>query len=223
MPTISKNNIRINHKEIVKDYSITVMYSQDLMFYAVIPDEFKAIVRHLDDEQRNNLFIKTKYKTAKDRHQTERAHDSIVHGTSEGECITRIRKCLEEIVGKSITQVKVIIVFYNPTHNTRYNKEHPQIGFQFGLTYAIETSLSGKKVYSTYNEYDSFGETKLTRHELNLWNQAAIIIPDTEANRETLEYLYNAMKALNEKLASFTSTPDKLLEFIASNIKLISQ
>ncbi len=60
------------------------------------------------------------------------------------------------------------------------------------------------------------------RKEINIWNSATTIIPDTPENRATLENLYNAFQGLNEKLKSFMQTPETLIEFIQSNVKLLN-
>lgn len=227
MPKISNNPMSIYHKDIKKDYTIVVMYNQDYAFYAVIPPEFNDIVHHLSEPECKELFIQKKYTTKRGYRDANAKYDPVIAAPSEGECLSRMKKCLESFVDKSVQQRKVIILFYNPKDTTnynehKYNEHHPQIGMQMGLTYATETSVGDKKVYSLYREYEAFGRTNADRKELNLWNKAATIIPDTPENRETLEYLYNALKLLNDKLASFTSTPEKLLEFIQSKVKLLN-
>lgn len=227
MPKISNNHMSIYHKDIKKNYTIVVMYNQEYTFYAVIPPEFKEIVHHLSDTERKDLFIHKKYASKRGSHIVDAAYDAIISATTEGDCLSRMRKCIESLMDKAIQQCKVIILFYNPKdtmnyNEHKYNDQHPQIGLQMGLTYAVETSVGDKKVYSLYREYEAFGEKHVDRKELNLWNKAATIIPDTPENREALEYLYNALKLLNEKLTSFTATPEKLLEFIQSNVKLLN-
>jgi len=49
-----------------------------------------------------------------------------------------------------------------------------------------------------------------------------IIILDTPENRLFLENLYDAINKLREKMTTFLTDPEKLLELIASNQKLLT-
>jgi hypothetical protein len=222
MPKISNNSVLIRHKDIDKRYDIVIMYNQKQHFYSTIPNEFKDVVHHFSEKEMEELFI---VENRIGRYDSKE-YTAIIEAETEAECLFRMKECLKILVGKSIEQRNVIIVFYNPKDNCnyndhRYNKEHPQIGLQFALTYAIETSVGDKKVYSTYDSYEAFGETHINRHEMNLWNTASTIIPDTKENRKTLEQLYINLDKLNNKLKEFTSTPEKMLEFITTNVKML--
>lgn len=226
MPKISTNEINIYHDDIKKALTIVVMYNQKFHFYAEIPNEFYSVVHHLPEDKLTELSIRIMHES-KRWHSVNDPHKKIIVGDSESECLVKMKKCLEFLVDKSVQKRDVIILFYNPKDITNYNEhlmnnEHPMIGLQYGLTYAVETSVGDKKVYSIYTEYEAFGRKNTNRRELSLWNKSSVIIPDTPHNRETLEQLYHALIALNEKLKSFTSTPEKLLEFIQSNIKLLN-
>lgn len=230
MPKISNNQITAYHKDIKKFFDIVVMYNQEHTFYAVIPNQFKSVVHHFDNDKMTELGIDIKYKSKSRRWRSDtnqEDYEYIVSDNSEGSCLSKMKKTLEYLVDKSIEQRKVIILFYNAKDECRYNNhlfnnEHPQIGIQFGLTYAIETKVGENKVYSQYRTIDWFGEPREERTELNLWDSAATIIDDTPENRFTLEALYDAFVKLRDKLTSFTATPEKLLEFIASKQKLLS-
>lgn len=226
MPKISNNSISIYHKEIRKDFSVVVMYNKDHFFYAKIPSEFDDIVNHLSDDQLKELFIVRNYKSRSDRF-SQQNYTSVISADTEDECLARIKKCISALIDKAIKQRDVIIVFYNGEdrmnyNSHRYNDEHQQIGLKFGLTYAIESTVGDKKVYSTYTTYDSFGEDKTVRHEMSLWNEAATIIPDTKENRAMLENLYTNLDKLNNQLKKFTGSEEVMLEFISSNIKLLN-
>lgn len=224
MPKISNNSLRVYHKDISKNYDIVVMYNQKQHFYTNIPVEFKEVVHHLSTSERDTLFI-TENRVGG---INSKEYVQVIEAESEVACLRRMEEALKVIVNKSIEQRNVIIVFYNPKDNTQYNEhihnnEHPQIGLQFGLTYAVETSVGDKKVYSIYSQRELLsGETHTDRKELSLWNKASTIIPDTEENRKTLEQLYTGLVTLNEKLKDFTSTPEKMLEFIATNVKMLN-
>jgi len=227
MAKISNNNIKVWHKDIAKNYDVSINYSQWHHFYAAIPAEFQKITEHLSDEEQKKLFI-VSHKTSKYRSEL---HSHVVEAETEADCLNRITEALKILVDKAIVQRKVIIVFYNPKDTCQYNDHHyndmhPQIGLQFGLTYAIETSVGEKKVYSTYTSYKSpFNEDEeeiVNRHELNLYSKSSVIIPDTDENRVMLEQLYGNLKILIKKLDDFTSTPEKMLEFISSNVKMLN-
>jgi hypothetical protein len=226
MPTISNNSVRVWNKEIDKTYDIVIKYNQKHHFYTNIPESFKEIVHHLTDDEREKMFIQELVKGPYGSNE----YEQIISGETESECLGRIKDCLTVVVDKALVQKKVIIVFYDGAdtvtyNNHRYNNEHPQIGLKFGLTYAIETSVGDKKVYSTYTTRRGIIDDKeiVERHELSLWNKAATIIPDTEENRNALELLYTNLNILNEKMKEFTSTPVRMLEFIATNVKMLTQ
>jgi hypothetical protein len=223
MPKISTNQIQLYHKDIKKNYDIVINYNQKVHFYTIIPDEFKEVVHHLDDELKDGYFITKLLK----RKYDESTYSYVINASSESDCLERTKVCLRALTDKIIEKRNVIIVFYEPNDNMRYNNhlhndEHPQIGLKFGLTYAVETSVGDKKVYSLYSKYEAFGKMNTDRKELNLWNKASTIIPDTPENRVMLEQLYSNLDKLNKKLTEFTSTPDKMLEFISSNIKMLT-
>lgn len=224
MPKISNNSLPIHHKDIKRTFDIVIMYNQEYGFYAEIPSEFHEIVNHLSHEDCQLLFISKKY--AK-KHSMDNKYTSIITSPMEGQCLGRMKDCILKLMDKAITQRDVIIVFFNPKDLTTYNNhvhnlEHPQIGMQFGLTYAVETSVGEEKVYSIYPE-GGYVESciRKERKEISLYDKASTIIPDTPQNRETLEKLYTAFVVLNERLKEFTSSPEKLLKMISSNTKLL--
>lgn len=227
MAKISNNRIQVYHKDIEKDYDIVIMYNQWHHFFAVIPAEFQQIIHHFSEEENRKLSIVnqriSKYKVLPDSY--------VIESETEGDCLSKTKDALKVLVDKSIQQRKVIIVFFNPKdvcqyNNHEYNKEHQQIGLQFGLTYAVETSVAEKKVYSTYTSYKSpFNDEEepiVNRHEIQLWNKASIIIPDTPDNRIMLEQLYSNLITLIGRLKEFTSSSEKMLEFISSNVKMLN-
>lgn len=227
MPKISNHRIQVLHKDIKEWYDITVMYNQEFKFYGVIPDVFNLIVKHLSKDEMDKLNITKRFAKGSRSNSVNDDFDAIVYSTTEKECVQLLKDALLVLVGKKIVKTNVIIVFFNPKDNCQYgemqyNKEHPQIGMQFGLTYAVETSVGDKKVYSVYTEYETFGRKEVVRKEISLWNSSTTIIPDTKESRITLEEIYNAIHLLNTKLKEFTSTPEKLLGLIDSKIKLLN-
>lgn len=226
MPKISSNSISVYNKDIKKRFEVTVMYNQKYLFYAAIPVEFKDIINHLSETERIDFNIVIDYKSKYER-SANSPYEAYVKADSEAQCLDRIKKVLEELIIISITKRDVIILFYNPKDVVNYNEhkmnnEHPMIGLQLGLTYAVETSVGEQKVYSVYEEYKTASYSTKERRQLNLYNKASTIIPDTPENRLKLEQLYEALRILNIKLSEFTSSSDKLLEFISGNVKLLT-
>lgn len=225
MPKISRNDMTIHHADIKKYFEVEIMYNQENLFYAKIDPSFDELFDHATHAKLNEFKATRFYKSSRYR-LTNGPYSRIVKGDTESECLSNIRKFYEHFLTETIQKRDVIIVFYNPKDTTnyqqhKYNDAHPQIGMQFGLTYAVETTSGDKKVYNQYKTFDSFGEQIIQRTELSLWNKASVIIDDTPGNREFLEGLYKALFTLNEKLAQFTATPDDLLNLIANNQKLL--
>lgn len=220
--------MRVFHEDIQKNFDIVVMYNKDHHFYAKIPVEFKDILDHLSDAETQKFEIFRKWKSKSARfYANSKDYDFIITSETEEECLEIMKKCLMSLIGKSIKKRDVIIVFFNPDYTCqynehKYNKDHPQIGLQFGITYAVESTVGDKKVYAVYTKYNAFNEERINRQEINLWNKAATIIPDTEENRFMLEQLYQNLQKLTKKLTEFTKTPEDMIKFITSNVKMLT-
>ncbi len=225
MTKISTNNISIYHKDIKKDFKVIVCYSTSHKFYIEIPKDLYDVANHEDETTRHKYNIKKIFKTKK---YTETNYKLVVCGITEDEVIINAELCIKFLLGKSIVQRDVIIVFYNPKdlcdyNGHHYNQEHPQIGMQFGLTYAVETTSGDKKVYSIYPKGGHMqGCINTNRKEINMHNRSGTIIPDTPENREKLESIYNTFIKLNETLTNILKTPENLLGFIQNNTKLLN-
>ena len=222
MPKVSTQTIKAYQKDISKEFKLSLIYNSDLGFHIEIPSEFFEVVKHL-----SNLSELSIVRIAKSRNRVSEFKYFVV-AESESLCVINTKKCLEYLIDKAIVKRDVIIVFFNPKDTCTYNehahnKEHPQIGMQFGLTYAVETSIGEKKVYSLYTERTWLnGNVQEFRKEIYLYGKASTIIPDTPESREMLESLYNAFVSLNEKLKLFTQTPESLLDFIQSKVRLLN-
>lgn len=155
MPKISNNKVKIYHKDITKEYDVVVSYNQANKFYAKIDSNFNELLNHLSNKTMNDMNIIPEYEKKQDHYNGIKPNSYLVCGGSEVECLDIMKKALEYLVDKSIEQRKVIIVFYNQANKTQYNShkfnpEHQIFGFEFALTYAIETTVGDKKVYSIY-------------------------------------------------------------------------
>jgi len=224
MGKVGTKIIETYQKDIQKEFRVNLMYNSRLKFHIEIPIEFEEVVLHISRADLMSMGIENILVS-----KAEKKYKHYVVAETESQCMEQTKKCLEYMIDKSIIQRDVIIVFYNPKDNVQYgnivhNAEHPQIGLQFGLTYAVETSVGeNNKVYSIYpKEGWRNGCILQNRKELNLWGKICTVIPDTLENRMTLEQLYNAFMQLNKKLTEFTKTPDALLDFIQSNVKLLN-
>lgn len=221
MPKISNNRVKLFHKDIEEYVDIVINYNGDDKFYANFPNDFSDIIHHMDESEMAVIGAKYSYSKAN-------RGKWIISEEKEGDCLHKMKKALTSLLDKRIEKRDVIILFYKHDKTCRYNTHeynqiHPQIGIQIGLTYAVETSIGDKKVYSVYREYEIFNEKRTERKEITLWNEAATIIPDTPQNREYLEYLYSGFKELNEKMTKFTESSDSLMALIASNQKMLGE
>jgi len=222
MPKIRTETIHVQHKDIRRTFQLNLMYNGTDKFNIVIPEEYHEIINHLEDKEleANSVSCKAKSKTS-------REPIYFTHAETEEECLQRTKKFLHILTDKEIVQRNVILVFYNQNNvghygTLRHNKEHPQIGMKYGLTYAVETSVADKKVYSLYIEKQRMdGTTWQDRLEISLWNELVTVIPDTPENRKVLEDIYNAFINLNEKMKTFTKNSDSMLEFIQSKVKML--
>lgn len=228
MPKISSNSIQIKTDHIDKFYDFDVLYNKKNLFYINIPAEFKNTLDHLSIDSMKKISIKRVYKNETDRILNPANYTCIVSAGSELEVKELYREALKVLLSKSIKQRNVIIVFFQGDRdNTRYNRheyneEHHLIYTSLALTYAVETSIDDHKVYSIYSEYNAFGETRINRKQISLYTPNSTVIEDTPENRKSLELIYEALKNLNEKLKSFITTPETLIEFIASKNNLLN-
>src|SRR5690349_20078558 len=172
MPKISNNDITIYHADIRKNYKVEIFYNKDLSFYAKIVDDFKEVARHLDDKVLKELGISNYRKNMKSD------YEQVISDSTEGGCLVKVKKALTYLVDKAVQKKNVIIVFYNSEKETQYgnfqhNDKHPQIGIQFGLTYAVETCVGDKKIYNVYRKWKGMrDEENVDRSEIHLWNKA---------------------------------------------------
>lgn len=222
MPKISTNKERLTIDGLSTLVDIVIMYNQHHRFYTVIPDKYKDTCNCLTQDQLSEFSLEQEYKSKTRGLIGNGEYKWIITDNNEHDCLLKAKKCLKHLICNEAQNEDVIILFYNGNaittyNNHRYNTEHPQIGIQFGLTYAIKTHLGGDKAIY----YQRTGIDGKNRVELNLWNKSATIIPDTPENRAVLENLYEKMKNLNEQLKGFTKTPEDLLNLINSNIKLL--
>jgi hypothetical protein len=218
MPKIKEVEIRVSGKSMNRYFKVVLMYNSDESFYAAIPSEFNELFDSMKEDELNKFGARRLYKN-----KNMTSFSRIVSHTIEFGCIENMKQILSVFMDQTIVKRNVIILFYNPQQNTRYgglihNTEHPQIGLQMGLTYCVETLSGDKKSYNIYSK-NALGND--TRTEISLWNKSCVVIDDTLENRIFLETLYEALDKLNNKLADFTSTPEKLLNLISSGQKLL--
>lgn len=225
MPKIRKQTISVRHGEVSKNFDLTTMYDQEDAFYIELPIEFKSLIHHTENSELDGLQISKKYRSKYGRYDADMdSYKAIVSANNEQECLSKAKAAIKHFMDKIIAKRNVIIVFYYPKASSSYNRhyynpQYDQIGIQFGLTYAVESSVGDKKVYSMYRTSENNPEHM---RELSLWGDNSTIIDDTEENRRFLEQLYDALKALNEKISSFTKNEESLINMISSGVKLLS-
>lgn len=231
MPKISQNTFKLYHKEVTIDFNIEIHYNSENGFFIKLPPEYIISHSHLNNEQCEKFNTCIIFKNNRERYREDGKGIPIVKGQYEGICLENFKLLINHLLTSTITKREVIIVFYNPKDNTGYNShkhnvEHPQIGLQFGLTYATETrvgeNLPKYYIYSKNGESVSINHMHESKREINLWNSSSTIIDDTPENREFLETMYKALINLNEKMKEFTKTPEALLSLISSNQKLLN-
>lgn len=230
MPKISTNNIRVFNDNINETFQIEVNYNKDNLFYAVVPEQFNEAWDHLSEAEMKE-FKTQKLHKSKHSMFSGGQFKRIVSDSHEAECIESMRKLLQKLIKECIVKKDVIIVFYNPKDNCQYgnfeeNKQHPQIGMQFSLTYAQETSVgNGKKIYNVFRHYKS-GITEerdeTSRREVSVWGGNYTIIDDTPENRIFLEDIYFKLNNLKLALTEYTKSPETLVQLIESKQLLLA-
>jgi len=215
MPKISKYHMYYRHKGVQKNTEVQVMYNQKFIFYVKVPDEMAKACRVIGRDKRDNLCIEEFNRKTSDSPET----DYVICGGTESKCEENTRDAYAALSELSAVEKNVIIVLFENQTTTfnrhSYNNEHPQLAIKFGLTYAVETEISGSKEYTVE---DSFKNRKI----LSLWNSGSTIIPDTEDNRESLELIYEALKTIHDRLEKFTESSEAMVKMIQNNVKLLA-
>lgn len=217
MAKIGKEYIGINKEGIHKSFNVDVEYTRSNGFFIVIPVELQSKAEILKDNY--SSIVRSKVEVF------------IVQGKNEMDCINNAKLEFFNLLKSTIKERAVIIVLYEPDNNCtfgehQYNKEHTQIGLRMGLTYAIEVESLGKLSYFLQEGMlTGDGLSPSFRYKsgtnLRIWERGSTIIDDTPDNRLFLETLYLNLKVLNDKLGTFTKTPESMQNFIESKVKLI--
>lgn len=227
MPKISNNQVTIYKETIKLHYTVVIMYNQNNMFYAVVPEEFNEHVKHLTDDERKTLYVS--YERTNSRLQTKESSRFIICAETEQLCLERWKTAIKILAEKKIEKRNVIIIHFIPNNTTSYgsmsyNREHTQIGLQFGLAYALETKSGDTKNYKRIHTHkDNNGNEHTSYQDMSIYRGSCTVIDDTEENRLFLNNLYNALKNLHDKLKDYTSTSESILQLIQSGTKLIGQ
>lgn len=199
-------------------FAVNLYYSTAEGFYAKLPSELEiAFDRMTSDLMRSRgcfVAVRADKKTRG------------VRGDSADDAFNKAYRVFKTLLDDTVVERDVIILFFNNRatnfNDHKYNKEHPAISMQMGLTYCTEVVVSGDRPkYYQYSKYEAFGEQRISKKEICIYNDSCTIVPDTEVNREFLETIYNAIKALSSKLKDYAGTSDKLLELINSQQPLL--
>ena len=223
MAKIRQTSIRVTNTDVQKYYEVVIQYNSELKFFIEVPKEFYAVLETFSNEELAGLFIEKVYKRRFDQSN----YKFVVSQSSESMCLDRTKDSIRELMNRTVTKREVIIVFFNPKHVTEYgglahDKDFPQIGMQYALTYCTESASGDKKVYSIFTMQDCFGEQKEIRTDVRIWNRNCIVIDDTPSNRFVLEDIYNNLNKLILNLKEFTRDSESVVKFIESNVKLLT-
>lgn len=224
MPKISTNNsIKIETEKFKMSEQVDVHYNKEVHFYIQIPDKYSVQFDSIES-------IPYTCKIGKFFGQGNDPRKKVVHGASEKEVLERAKEVFIKLASTSMEERNVIVVQLE-THgiddlsrkrNWYGDIDRPNIGLELQMTYATEVSVLGQKpkYYKYANNY-RFGEDVVDRHEVNDGWRKNPVIPDTPENRQFLENIHEALIKLTTTMKEYTETPEKILEMINSNQKLI--
>lgn len=223
MPKISKNSVRVVHKDMTRYFDIEIFYNQKYKFYSPVTGDFKQTAELLIRGKENQKFNVEWFC----RSRFGNPEYPIICGESEDKCLASMKEFIRFALDEVIEKRNVIIVYVGQTHycdyktTEKFDKHFPKIGMNLGIDYAVETIAGDNKVYNQYGPLTDEGES-ISRTEIRLHGDGYTIIDDTPENRKALETIFYAYLELIEKLKDITSTPKSLCGFIQSKVKLLS-
>lgn len=208
MAKIGKRSSRI----LEKWFEYDIMYSKDNGFYIVIPSEYTDVFDSLTDEQKKDNHA----------HQIKgRGYSNIlgngVLGNSEKEVQNYFESLMRALVGITLVQKKVILVWYDKEEKSKsayYSDERDEVGYTIRYAYANEVKNRGASKANYYRQ-------DAGKNKLNIgYHEKVTVIEDKPENRKAIEELYNATILLTNKLDILTD-PAKLQKAIDSRQKLL--
>lgn len=229
MPKIRNVKITAHWGSETRDFDVAVMYNSKSGFYIEVPETLRPVAEFLTDEEIE------KHSVCYVRGQTvsincKNSGIACVLCDREADALDKAKWLFTYLAKNSIKLRDVIIVHFDDTSedsrfsNNETNKEHTKQGFTYGLCYCVEEKvgeIGDCKYYKYIHEpAQPYFEEKNYKRELRLYNNY-IVIDDTPENRELLEHTYRLFFELKQKLKSFLTDKDQLLNLIANNQKLI--
>lgn len=219
MPKISSNkSIRIETEKFKGHKVVDVHYNKEWRFYVQIPDEYTSQFDSIEK-------IPHTGRIGRWFGQGNDPRKKIVHGQSEEEVLERAKEVFTLLAATGLEERNVILVkyvSYNENDGRHSDYDHVDVGLELALCYAVEVTTPGQKPkYYKYQEYGYGEEKEMRKREVNTGWSKDIAIPDTPDNREFLERIHAATRKLADEMTKYTETPEKLLELIQSNQKLI--
>lgn len=199
---------------ITKYYDLDICYISGFGFFIQIPDELQKLVEYLTEEERTKFLIK-QYQHS---HSYDPSDPFRVTHNEEHMVTYRIKEVLRHLLKQSVSTRNVIVVHFERIEPRQHmndfhsNNEHPRVGLALAIAYGVETHIGEVKSYSRWSNGPKICAAK----------DAKIVLDDTPENRSFLEDLYSKIELLTSKLEDLTNTPERLLGFIESNVKLLS-
>lgn len=221
MPKISKTVIRVHTEKINESFDVQISYSvKKAIFYIPIPDRLKVACVHLTDKDKEKFSVADIGKSYHSYSTIVDNRDIVVTGGTESDVCVNARKLFTKLSESEIKEREVIVVFHDlgtPGRNHKFSDGYDSIGMELGLTFCVETIVAGgEPVYYEYTKYNAFGEEKTVKRQIHLWNTQALVIDNTEENKEFLIKLYKSFDKLVAEMKKFTKSEKTLLSLIAS-------
>lgn len=224
MPKVSSAVIKINEKEISSTYNVDVIYNSTVLFYIVVPEEFNEQFDHVTDEELAESSAKKLYK--------RKSHFGpflrVICSATEAGCVENAKAFFKKLILLSVVKRDVIIVRVNDDDYTLEKLKNGENDFGYmevsmHMQYCLETKAGVKVQYRMWRDSGDDSDPDRTYTEVRMGRENTIVIDDTPENRLYLEGIYKKLIMLQQHLKQFIAAPEKLLEDISSNQKLLNE
>lgn len=225
MPVVNKGFIEFSAQGVRQHLSYEIEYLSGVGFFILIPEKYIQNLDYLTEAQKAEYHVEhVRVKIKK------YAHSPLAVITENEQRLRYIFLQLITLLSNiSIKSRPVILVWFKALEidrfdtPTRYEYQWQPRGCTLGLKYCLEQELDGKKVMVTESKR-STGEV-IGYSSISMPGNPSewpVVLDDTPENRAFLEDLHRKLVALSTKLSELTGTQEQLLEFIQSNVKLLS-
>lgn len=218
MPKIGTFTAEISTSQSNQSVEYTVMYTSKDGFYIALPSSQGEAFTLLADDTKSKF--KARY--------LSRINNYAVFGQTEGEVKDYFIGLEKELISSVEQSRQVIIVCFRSENSNGENTPDKlkERGFVLNITYCTEKKFPGADpqyyIYTTHKGWrgakDSISKESVS---ISRYRDKNTIIDDTPENRAALLRIYNALGDLHNQLDRITSQPEKLLEFINTNQRLL--